>query len=360
MHCTGAPTPSTSSGKASKTSPIGVQAVFLVRPGELSVPAALGRRGGRLSPDRPDPTTILATIDRYRPTLSFRADVLRPGDPRVGGARGEARPQLAAPLRVGGGVAPAPIYRALARADGRRDPRRHRLHRGRLHLHLQFSRVQPTGQQRPAHARLPGAPGGRGGNAGADGRRRRPVDPRPQYRGPLLEPAPADEGDFVGEWIKTGDKYSARRRGLLPLRGPQRRHAQGRGDLGVADRGRDGTAGARRGSRVRRRGGAGRGGAGQAEGVRGAAEPARECRPDACAPGVGEGRLAPYKYPRTIEFVAELPKTATGKIQRYRLRGWAHGSAGPPAGPGAEPGRGSLPGPSPSAREREEGRAGLR
>ena len=31
-------------------------------------------------------------------------------------------------------------------------------------------------------------------------------------------------------------------------------------------------------------------------------------------------RLAPYKYPRTIEFVAELPKTATGKIQRYRLR----------------------------------------
>ena len=31
-------------------------------------------------------------------------------------------------------------------------------------------------------------------------------------------------------------------------------------------------------------------------------------------------RLAPYKYPRTIEFVAELPKTSTGKIQRYRLR----------------------------------------
>lgn len=30
--------------------------------------------------------------------------------------------------------------------------------------------------------------------------------------------------------------------------------------------------------------------------------------------------LAPYKYPRTIEFVAELPKTATGKIQRFRLR----------------------------------------
>lgn len=33
-----------------------------------------------------------------------------------------------------------------------------------------------------------------------------------------------------------------------------------------------------------------------------------------------KGRIAPYKYPRLIEFVAELPKTATGKIQRFRLR----------------------------------------
>ena len=32
-------------------------------------------------------------------------------------------------------------------------------------------------------------------------------------------------------------------------------------------------------------------------------------------------RLAPFKYPRWVEFVEELPKTATGKIQRFRLRG---------------------------------------
>ena len=31
-------------------------------------------------------------------------------------------------------------------------------------------------------------------------------------------------------------------------------------------------------------------------------------------------RLAPYKYPRWIEFVPELPKTSTGKVQRYKLR----------------------------------------
>ncbi|HLS57680.1 MAG TPA: benzoate-CoA ligase family protein [Zeimonas sp.] len=32
-------------------------------------------------------------------------------------------------------------------------------------------------------------------------------------------------------------------------------------------------------------------------------------------------QLAPFKYPRWVEFVDELPKTATGKIQRFKLRG---------------------------------------
>ena len=30
--------------------------------------------------------------------------------------------------------------------------------------------------------------------------------------------------------------------------------------------------------------------------------------------------LAPFKYPRWVEFRADLPKTATGKIQRFVLR----------------------------------------
>ncbi|HYS67228.1 MAG TPA: benzoate-CoA ligase family protein [Paraburkholderia sp.] len=33
-----------------------------------------------------------------------------------------------------------------------------------------------------------------------------------------------------------------------------------------------------------------------------------------------KGRLAPHKYPRDIVFVDDLPKTATGKIQRFKLR----------------------------------------
>ena len=32
-------------------------------------------------------------------------------------------------------------------------------------------------------------------------------------------------------------------------------------------------------------------------------------------------KIAPYKYPRWVEFVSDLPKTATGKIQRFKLRG---------------------------------------
>ena len=37
--------------------------------------------------------------------------------------------------------------------------------------------------------------------------------------------------------------------------------------------------------------------------------------------------VAPYKYPRAIEFVTELPKTQTGKLQRFELRRRAAESA---------------------------------
>jgi acyl-coenzyme A synthetase/AMP-(fatty) acid ligase len=36
--------------------------------------------------------------------------------------------------------------------------------------------------------------------------------------------------------------------------------------------------------------------------------------------GFVKDKIAPYKYPRWIAFVPELPKTATGKIQRFKLR----------------------------------------
>ncbi|MGB0751012.1 MAG: AMP-binding protein, partial [Gammaproteobacteria bacterium] len=39
-----------------------------------------------------------------------------------------------------------------------------------------------------------------------------------------------------------------------------------------------------------------------------------------------KARIAPYKYPRLVHFVSELPKTTTGKIQRFKLRASATAS----------------------------------
>jgi 2-aminobenzoate-CoA ligase len=47
--------------------------------------------------------------------------------------------------------------------------------------------------------------------------------------------------------------------------------------------------------------------------------------------------IAPYKYPRAIEFVALLPKTGTGKLQRFTLRQMAAaGAASTSSGMAAE------------------------
>ena len=33
-----------------------------------------------------------------------------------------------------------------------------------------------------------------------------------------------------------------------------------------------------------------------------------------------KGEIAPFKYPREVEFVPSLPRTETGKLQRFKLR----------------------------------------
>jgi len=60
-----------------------------------------------------------------------------------------------------------------------------------------------------------------------------------------------------------------------------------------------------------------------ASGVDGDAEKMRELQDHT------KQRIAPYKYPRVVEFVSELPRTSTGKLQRFRLR--------QSAGKGSEP-----------------------
>jgi 2-aminobenzoate-CoA ligase len=40
--------------------------------------------------------------------------------------------------------------------------------------------------------------------------------------------------------------------------------------------------------------------------------------------------IAPYKYPRAIEFVTQLPKTETGKLKRFALRQMAQAAVTSP------------------------------
>ena len=47
---------------------------------------------------------------------------------------------------------------------------------------------------------------------------------------------------------------------------------------------------------------------------------AGDAEQEAALKGFVKTRLAPHKYPRDIVFTTELPKTATGKIQRFKLR----------------------------------------
>jgi acyl-coenzyme A synthetase/AMP-(fatty) acid ligase len=62
--------------------------------------------------------------------------------------------------------------------------------------------------------------------------------------------------------------------------------------------------------------------------------------------------IAPYKYPRIIEFVDSLPRTHTGKLQRYKLRpAGAQPALGKQAVEKAAPGRAaSTKGSRPKAR----------
>jgi 2-aminobenzoate-CoA ligase len=46
--------------------------------------------------------------------------------------------------------------------------------------------------------------------------------------------------------------------------------------------------------------------------------------------------IAPYKYPRAVEYVTQLPKTETGKLKRFTLRQMAAAGAAPPPGVAAE------------------------
>ena len=40
-----------------------------------------------------------------------------------------------------------------------------------------------------------------------------------------------------------------------------------------------------------------------------------------------KAQIAPYKYPRAIEFMTDMPRTETGKLQRFKLREMAEAAS---------------------------------
>ncbi len=275
-----------------------------------------------LQPARPDPVTILATIERYRPTLFFSVPTSYAQVIREIEARPEPPDLSSLRLCVSAGEAlPAPIYERWRQLTG-------------------IELLDGVGSSEIGYICISNFPGrSRPGTSG---------ELIPGYQARIVDedgnPVPPGEvGDlwirsrstaayywhqhdrtkqtFVGEWIKTGDKYyldeagyyvyAGRSDDMLKVGGiwvsPMEVEAALLAHPEVAE-----------------------------AAVVGAPDEAGLIKPKAfVVPREGTGsaalahalqdwvkdRLAPYKYPRTIEFVPELPKTATGKIQRYRLRG---------------------------------------
>ena len=126
---------------------------------------------------------------------------------------------------------------------------------------------------------------------------------------------------LFGPWIQTGDKYHQDADGYFWVPWP-RRHAEGGWHLGLADRDRGDAHPASRGSGGRR----GRARRTTMSWLKPRAYVVPKDLAGASESLAGELRafvkekIAPDKYPRWIDFVPELPKTATGKIQRFKLR----------------------------------------
>jgi 4-hydroxybenzoate-CoA ligase len=125
---------------------------------------------------------------------------------------------------------------------------------------------------------------------------------------------------FEGHWTRTGDKYIRDAEGRYTFCGRSRRHVQGLRHLGLAVRGRERAdrpprdPGGRRGARGR---------SGRVVEAKGLVVLRADTNTDGLHEALKEHvkqKIGPWKYPRWIDVVDSLPKTATGKIQRFKLR----------------------------------------
>jgi 2-aminobenzoate-CoA ligase len=266
--------------------------------------------------EKASPDVLPAAIARYGATVCFTA----PTSYRAMAAKGgRARPLELAQVRERRRGAPGGDARALEAGHGHRDDRRHRLDRDAAHLRL--ARRGPCRARRHRHGRprLRGE-GHRRGRPGGPGRHRRPprrAGPdrlplprrsaagavrreRMERHGRRLRPRP--EGRFVYQ-ARTDDMIIS---GGYNIAGPEVESAlllhpavSECAVIGVRD--------AERGEIVKAF-------VVLREGQQAGDAMARELQ------DFVKRTIAPYKYPRAMAFVDALPKTETGKLQRFRLK----------------------------------------
>ena len=282
-----------------------------------------------LLPDRPEPDKVLATIEQYRPTLLYSV-------PTAYGRmlRENLDPQKFASLRLcvsAGEALPAPIYHqwkektGLEIIDGVGSTEF-----GYIFLSNRPGQVIPgaSGTVFPEHKfRLVNAAG---------------KDARPEEMGELWVAGPSvaayyfrnhasSKKTFLGEWLSTGDQYERDEQGILTYQGRSDdlfksggiwvspiqvestllAHPAVAEASVVADRDEQGLEKPVAYVVLK-------------SGVSADESTAEQLR------AFTRERLAVYKCPKAFLFVSELPKTATGKIQRFKLRMRTSAGQAPP------------------------------
>ena len=269
---------------------------------------------------RPTPDTTFETIETFKPTLYYGAPTLYAAQL----AALEAKPRDFSSIRACVSAAealPADIFRRWKDKTGTGHPGRHRLDRVPAHLHRQPPRRLPPRHQRQAGAGLRNQDRRRARQAGAPGRQRAAVDPLESAAKYYWNKPEKTAETMVDGWLNTGDTYrqdedgyfiyDGRSDDMLKVGGiwcsPVEVESCLIGHPAVLE-----------------------------AAVVGHADENSLIKPKAFVvlkqAGGGDTALtdelmalckttlAPYKYPRWVEYVPELPKTATGKIQRFKLR----------------------------------------
>ncbi len=275
-----------------------------------------------LSPARPEPQTVLQVVGKSQPTLFFSVPTSYAGILRE--AEGKSAAGLFQSVRLcvsAGEPLPTPIYERWVKAfgvpilDGIGSTEV-----GYIFISNRPGRVRPgtSGELIPGYeARLLDeegreVPTGEVGDLWIKGE---------STAAGYWNKHPRTKATFVGEWIKTGDKYSRDEAGYFTYAGRsddllkvggiwvsplevestllQHEAVAECAVVGAEDV--DGLVKPKAFVVVKK---------GRATGEALKAE----------LQAFVKERLAPYKYPRWVEFVPELPKTATGKVQRYKLR----------------------------------------